>query len=170
MKKLVFGIVAMAIGVIAFAAGANNLKRDSLSATGSFDGQYVYLSSYNYSDGYGYTSVYGYIPDVFQCWVETSNLDVTGSAKFGTVSFNTADMTCYYDTPAFDISAECVANGLYSSHGTNNDTTTYYDGVTYKNHWNYKSNSADCTISVDGVVFDDGTDDGAISTQFSVNK
>ncbi len=69
------------------------------------------------------------------------------------------------------VSGECIANGWSYGHGTvNGKETDGRDGVTYHRNYHYYENTADCTIEADGVLYDDGNDDGYLRKENEVTK
>ena len=82
----------------------------------------------------------------------TDPLEVRGSAKHGTLSFNTSELYCQGINPNVHVSARCTFDGNVHEHLRGNHKL-YIRGVTYHAHIQSNSSSAECTVQVNGMAF-----------------
>ena len=167
LKKIMYTISTL---FIAANVSASQDHSEYVSASGTSGEYYVSAAAQNYMDTSFYTRVYVRGPGTYiNCtgYPVTDPLDVNGSAKKGSASFSTADMTCFgaTNTKAV-ITLTCAADGVSSYQSIGNYKQTYAN-TSYSGHGQTTQNSAQCSVDVNGAIYNVG---GSITERHEVTK
>lgn len=122
-----------------FAIGENNDGEITIIAQREPD--YVYLVTYGFD---------------FFCTAENPvfSIEVKNNARVGAIEIDTSTLDYCDGTPPPMISAECTSNGDFSQHLIGQTQERLSDGGTKKGHTNEWTENADCTITADGVFYE----------------
>jgi hypothetical protein len=172
-KLLIIMIITLMVSVTGQAREVNQNFSETVSAYGEANGNSINIFVIVHSDGYSYVMVNGYQEGYsFRCSGSSIEdpVNVNRAANQGTAKIDTSELTCSGLPPAL-VSAECFANGRYSDQGVSNVKKRYgWNGITYKMHENFMSNSANCTIKADNVLYDNNNDNGRLRSAHYVDK